>query len=92
MPHGQFPRQSVPLPAGSGVPAHEAGVLFAPPGERDGHPQLGEEDLLTWRSQVEGEAEGKLRASLSARRFYEERQWIILIIHWSSIWEFLKHY
>lgn len=78
MPHGPFPGQPVPVPAGSGVPAHEAGVLLAPAGERDGHPPLGEEDLLTWRSQVEGEAKGKLRANVSARRFYKERQWIIL--------------
>lgn len=55
MPHGPFPGQPVPVPAGSGVPAHEAGELLAPAGERDGHPPLGEEDLLTWRSQVEGQ-------------------------------------
>lgn len=54
MPHGQFPGQSVPVSAGSGVPAHEAGVLLATAGERDCHPSLGEEDLLTWSSQVEG--------------------------------------
>lgn len=58
MPHGQFPGQSVPVPAGSGVPAHEGGLLHAAAGERDGHPPMGEEDLLTRRSQVEGEAEG----------------------------------
>lgn len=59
MPHGQFPGQSVPVSAGSGVPAHEAGVLLATAGERDCHPSLGEEDLLTWSSQVESEAQGK---------------------------------
>lgn len=70
MLHGQFPRQSVLVPAGSRVPAHETGVLFAPAGERDGHPSLGEEDLLTWRSQMEGEAQGKQRAT--AKRLYVE--------------------
>lgn len=55
MPHGHVPGQPVAVPAGSGVPAHEAGVLHAAAGERDGHPPLGEEDLLTWRSQVEGQ-------------------------------------
>lgn len=55
MPHGQFPGQSIPVPAGPGVPAHEAGVLLSAAGERDGHPPLGEEDLLTWRSQVDGQ-------------------------------------
>lgn len=47
MPHGQFPGQPVPLPAGSGVPPHEAGVLHSAEGERDGHLPLGEENLLT---------------------------------------------
>jgi len=56
VPHGRFPGQHVPVPAGSGVPAHEAGVLLSAAGERDGHPALGEEDLLTWRSQVESQA------------------------------------
>ena len=54
MPRGHVPGQPVAVPAGSGVPAHEAGVLHAAAGQRDGHPPLGEEDLLTWRSQVEG--------------------------------------
>jgi len=68
VPHGRFPGQPVPVPAGSGVPAHEAGVLLSAAGERDGQPALGEEDLLTWRSQVESEAEGEL----IARRIYGE--------------------
>lgn len=72
MQRGQFPRQSVPVPTGSGVPAHETGVLFAPAGERDGHPPLGEEDLLTWRSQMEGQAQGKQRAT-AKRRYIEWR-------------------
>ena len=55
MPHGQFPGQSVSVPAGSGVPADEAGELLSAAGERHGHPPLGEEDILTWRSQVEGQ-------------------------------------
>lgn len=55
MSRGQFPGQSVPVPAGSRVPAHETGVLLAPAGERDGHTPLGEEDLLTRRGQVEGQ-------------------------------------
>lgn len=56
MPHGQFPGQPVPLPAGSGVPPYEAGVLHSAEGERDGHLPLGEENLLTRENQVESQA------------------------------------
>lgn len=65
MPRGQFPGQFFPVSAGSGVPPHEAGVLLSAPGERDGHPPMGKEDLFTRRSQVEGEAEGKLGAKFT---------------------------
>lgn len=58
MPYSQFPGQLVPVPAGLGVPPHEAGVFVSAARERDGHPLLGE-DVLTWKDQVEGEAEGK---------------------------------
>ncbi|XP_056910033.1 F-box only protein 40-like isoform X3 [Takifugu flavidus] len=55
---GQFPGQPVSVPAGSGVPAHEAGVLLTAAAERDGHPPLGEKDLLARRSKMESETQG----------------------------------
>lgn len=56
---GQFSGQSVPVAAGPGVEAHEAGLFLLASGKRDGHPLLGEEQLLTWASQVEGNTKGK---------------------------------
>lgn len=58
MPYRWFPGQLVSVPAGLGVPPHEAGVLVSAAGERDGHALLGE-NLLPRENQVEGEAEGK---------------------------------
>ena len=55
LPRGQLPGQPVPVPAGPGVPSAEGRVLLPAAGPGHGDAAVGEEDLLPWGGQVEGQ-------------------------------------